>query len=108
MHPFVGQSFNMTLRDLLILEKTLKSKINLGLDIGSYDILAEFSREIKSRNFVFSLGIDFIKKFFSLKEKIKSQKDIFNRKLTFKRIEIDHTFPKYITENKEKLKEWII
>ena len=59
----------MTLRDLLILEKTLKSKISLGLDIGSYDILAEFSREIKSRNFVFSLGIDFIKKFFSLKEK---------------------------------------
>ena len=44
----------------------------------------------------------------NIKEKIKSQKDIFNRKLTFKRIEIDHTFPKYITENKEKLKEWII
>ena len=44
----------------------------------------------------------------NIKEKIKSQKDIFNRKLTFKRIEIDHTFPKYIMENKEKLKEWII
>ena len=44
----------------------------------------------------------------NIEEKIKSQKDIFNRKLTFKRIEIDHTFPKYIMENKEKLKEWII
>ena len=68
IHPFVGQSFNMTLRDLITLEKTLKNKINLGLDIGSSNILTEFSHEIKSRNFVFSLGVDFIKKFFSLKE----------------------------------------
>ena len=58
----------MTLRDLITLEKTLKNKINLGLDIGSSNILTEFSHEIKSGNFVFSLGVDFIKKFFSLKE----------------------------------------
>ena len=37
--------------------------------IGSSNILTEFSHEIKSRNFVFSLGVDFMKKFFSLKEK---------------------------------------
>ena len=38
MHPFVGQSFNMTLRDLKCLEKIVEGKINLGLDIGSSDI----------------------------------------------------------------------
>ena len=30
VHPFVGQGFNMTLRDLLSLENTLSNKINLG------------------------------------------------------------------------------
>ena len=30
------------------------------------------------------------------------------RGFKLKRVEIDHTFPKYIKENKEKLKQWII
>ena len=61
IHPFAGQGFNMTLRDLASLEKILTQKINLGLDIGSSDILSEFSSEIKPRNFAFSIGIDFLK-----------------------------------------------
>ena len=65
MHPFVGQGFNMTLRDLSCLEKTLSNKINLGLDIGSSDVLSEFSNEIKARNFIYSMSIDFLKNFFS-------------------------------------------
>ena len=69
VHPLVGQGFNMVLRDLISLEKMLKNKINLGLDIGSSDILSEFSYEAKPRNFIYSLGIDGIKKFFSLKDK---------------------------------------
>ena len=44
----------------------------------------------------------------NIEEKIKSQKDIFNRNFTFKKVKLDHTFPKYILENKEKFKEWII
>ena len=68
LHPFVGQGFNMTLRDLESLEKILTQKINLGLDIGSSDILSEFSSEIKPRNFAFSIGIDFIKNSFSYKK----------------------------------------
>jgi hypothetical protein len=44
----------------------------------------------------------------NLKEKIKMQKNIFNLKYSYKKIDIDHTYPKYITENKEKLKQWII
>ena len=57
----------MTLRDLASLEEKLKNKINLGLDIGSSDILTEFSKEIKPRNFISSIGIDLIRKSFSLK-----------------------------------------
>ena len=53
MHPYVGQSFNMTLRDLRCLEKILKEKINLGLDIGSSDVLSDFTNEAKPRNFSF-------------------------------------------------------
>ena len=47
------------------LEKTLSNKINLGLDIGSSDILSEFSNVTKPRNFVYSISIDFLKTFFS-------------------------------------------
>ena len=63
LHPFVGQGFNMTLRDLVSLEKILSEKINLGLDIGSLDVLSEFSSATKPRNFAFSVGINLLKKF---------------------------------------------
>ena len=69
VHPLAGQGFNMMLRDLVSLEKILKNKIKLGLDIGSLDNLLEFSSEIKPRNFAYSLGIDFIKSFFSYDKK---------------------------------------
>ena len=68
-HPLVGQGFNMILRDLIILEKTLEQKLNLGLDIGSLDVLKEFSDEITPRNFVYSIGIDFLRKTFSINDK---------------------------------------
>ena len=74
MHPFVGQSFNMTLRDLKCLEKIVEGKINLGLDIGSSDVLSEFSNIIKPRNFSFSLGSDLLKSALSFK---KARNDIF-------------------------------
>ena len=65
VHPFVGQGFNMILRDLASLEKLLEKKISLGLDIGSDDILSEFSKEIKPRNFAFSVSVDLLKNCFS-------------------------------------------
>ena len=74
MHPFVGQSFNMTLRDLRCLEKILEDKINLGLDIGSSDVLSEFSNEAKPRNFSFSIGSDLLKNALPFK---KIRNDIF-------------------------------
>ena len=74
MHPFIGQSFNMTLRDLKCLEKIIKEKINLGLDIGTSDVLSEFSNEVKPRNFSFSVGSDLLKSVLSFK---KARNDIF-------------------------------
>ena len=44
----------------------------------------------------------------NIEEKIKMQKNIFDLGFSYRKIEIDHTFPKYIIENKEKLKQWII
>ena len=44
----------------------------------------------------------------NIKEKIKMKENIFGLKFSYKKVDIDHTFPTYITENKEKLKEWII
>ena len=74
MHPFVGQSFNMTLRDLKCLEKIIREKINLGLDIGGSDVLSEFSSETKPLNFSFALGSDLLKSGLAFK---KTRNDIF-------------------------------
>jgi len=69
VHPLAGQGFNMIIRDLESLRKTLKSKIELGLDIGTSDILSEFSEKIKPENFIYSFGIDFLKNCFSIESK---------------------------------------
>ena len=79
MHPFVGQGFNMTLRDLACLEKILRTKINLGLDIGSSYILSEFSSKTKPRNFLFSVGVDLLKNSFSYKKLRNNILKVFNK-----------------------------
>ena len=79
VHPFAGQGFNMILRDLESLENILDKKINLGLDIGSSDILSELSYEIKSRNFAFSIGVDFLKNSLSFKKLRNNTLKILNR-----------------------------
>ena len=68
IHPFVGQGFNMILRDLACLERIFIKKISLGLDLGSSDILQEFSNTIKSQNFIFSIGTDLLKNSLSSKK----------------------------------------
>ena len=40
----------------------------MGLDIGSSDVLSEFSGETKPRNFVFSVAINLLKNSFSYKK----------------------------------------
>ena len=44
----------------------------------------------------------------NIEKKISAGEDIFNRDITYKKVQIDNSFPKYIVDNKEKLKEWII
>ena len=34
--------------------------------------------------------------------------DIFERGHSLKKVEIDSSFPKYILQNKDKLKKWIV
>jgi len=67
IHPLAGQGFNMIIRDLEILEKILKSKIDLGLDLGDTTALNEFSERVKYKNFVFANSIDLTHYIFSKK-----------------------------------------
>ena len=67
IHPLAGQGFNMIIRDLEILEQILKSKIDLGLDLGDTTALNEFSERVKYKNFVFANSIDFTHYIFSKK-----------------------------------------
>ena len=57
----------------------LGKKINLGLDIGSADILSEFSREAKPRNFAFSVSVDLLKNYFSYKKLSNNILKILNK-----------------------------
>ena len=51
---------------------------------------------------------DHIAKEESIRSKIEKGEDIFQRGYKIKKIQIDSTFPKYIVENKDKFKEWIV
>ena len=44
----------------------------------------------------------------NIEEKINMGKDIFDREISYKKVQLDNSFPKYIVDNKEKFKEWII
>ena len=44
----------------------------------------------------------------SIEEKIKMKKNIFDLGFSYKKVDMDKSFPKYILENKDKFKEWII
>jgi len=52
---------------LASLEKIIKKNLKLGLDIGKSDVLSEFTKEVKPNNFIFSLGVNFLKNTFSIK-----------------------------------------
>ena len=71
------------------------------------DIYIYISKKIKSfahqeyNNLLFS-DLDKIKK------RVESGKDLFDRDINYKTIEIDNSFPEYIQKNKDKLSDWII
>ena len=43
-----------------------------------------------------------------IEERIKSKVDIFDRNFKYQKVKIDESFPKYIVENINKYKNWII
>ena len=43
-----------------------------------------------------------------VEERIKNRTDIFDRNYKYEKIELNHTFPKYILDNEIKFRKWII
>ena len=68
IHPLAGQGFNMTIRDIKILNDIIQNKIDLGLPLDSR-LNSEFENSQKHKNYIFSSGIDFIHEFFNLERK---------------------------------------
>ena len=68
IHPLAGQGFNMTIRDIKILNDIIQNKIDLGLPIDS-TANTEFENNQKHKNYIFSKGIDLIHQFFNLERK---------------------------------------
>ena len=72
IHPLAGQGFNMTIRDIRVFSEIVQNKIDLGMQLDNY-ILEEFEKKTKSKNFIFSSGIDFIYEFFNFNKKINGK-----------------------------------
>jgi 2-octaprenyl-6-methoxyphenol hydroxylase len=71
IHPLAGQGFNMTIRDIKILNDIIQNKIDFGLPLDSTSTI-EFENNQKHKNYLFSTGIDLIHEFFNLERKTKN------------------------------------
>ena len=72
IHPLAGQGYNMTLRDVKVLIELFKNRINLGLPIDQ-TINSDFEKKTKSKNFLFSKGIDLIHELFNIERKLNNK-----------------------------------
>jgi 2-octaprenyl-6-methoxyphenol hydroxylase len=71
IHPLAGQGFNMTIRDIEILLKIIRDKLNVGLPLDS-SVNYEFQKKIRHKNYIFSSGIDLIYELFNMESKTKN------------------------------------
>ena len=71
VHPLVGQGFNMTIRDIKILLKIVKEKLDVGLPLDS-SVNSEFQKKLRHKNFIFSNGVDLIHEFFNIERKMNT------------------------------------
>ena len=62
-------------------------------------IISYSHQEYNTKEFT---NVDFIK------NKISKGEDLFRRKIRYEKVNIDKTFPKYIVNNKEMFKDWIL
>ena len=94
LHPLAGQGFNMSIRDIKELLKLIDKRINLGLDFDS-SICVDFQNKTKNRNFIFSVGIDWVYELFNFESKIKS--NILNKSINIigKNKSINNFFKKF-------------
>ena len=51
---------------------------------------------------------DYFKNFERINYSIDNNIDLLNRGFTYKKVDFDESFPKYIFDNKEKFKNWIL
>ena len=93
IHPLAGQGFNMTLRDIKIFSDLIQERLDLGLPLDS-SILKQFETKTKSKNYVFSAGIDFIYEFFKLENKYGNKYS--NQILSA--VGKNNTFSKYVSK----------
>ena len=71
LHPLAGQGFNMTIRDIKEIFELIKFKKENGLDIDT-SICFDFEKNARSRNYLFSSGIDLIYEVFNFENKIRN------------------------------------
>ena len=71
VHPFVGQGFNMSIRDVRELMSIIDYRINLGLNLDS-SVCIDFQNKMKDKNYIFSKSIDLLYEFFNFEKKINN------------------------------------
>ena len=72
IHPLAGQGFNMTIRDIKILTKIIRNRVDLGLPLD-ISVNEEFENILKHKNFIFSNSIDLIHQFFDIERKTRNK-----------------------------------
>ncbi len=92
IHPLAGQGFNMSLRDIKLLNKLIDGTISLGLPLDS-SFLKNFQNTARYKNTLFATGIDFIYEFFIFEKKFPK---FFSKKL-FSTLNKNEKFIKYIS-----------
>ena len=72
LHPLAGQGFNMSIRDIRELIKLIEYRKKLGLDLDN-SICNDFQNITKSKNYLFSTGIDWIYEFFKFESNMSNK-----------------------------------
>ena len=97
IHPLAGQGFNMSLRDIRLLDRFIDEKIKLGLELDR-TVISKFEKKHKHLNFLFANGIDFVHEFFKFDNKL-------NKKLSnsvFNFLKKNKLFNSYVTKVADK------
>ncbi len=103
------------LRDLKIKKRSFwnifKSNIQIINDGGWHFSFLKDPESIKRKIISYSHQEYNTNKFTNIefiKNKISSGEDLFDRKINYKKIDIDNTFPEYIVKNRELFENWIL